>query len=179
MSEDNNLKDGVGELEPETRGEKGERAMSKKATTKQPWDVEIDIHLKKGCPDPQFEIYTTLPVSNGAIEFRNNHRPGFNITFTLYDESGENYLFPPQSKVREACWSLRGNTCPTSAAYDVFDPRTVDHSRTTLVVFNDNPDADHGGPLGEFMYTLRVTKDECASYCCLDPGGNDMNGPRI
>jgi hypothetical protein len=176
MSNDNRFDDpGVGELEPGARVDRGEsHSMSKKDVTKQPWDVEIDVHLKKACPDPEFEIYTTLPVVGGNILFENNHRPGFNICFNLIDETNSGYVFPPQSQIDEACWSAFGSECPKSPAYEVFELRHVDHDGTSLYVYNKNP-SPPGGP---FQYTLRVTNDGCKSFCALDPGGNDMNGPR-
>jgi hypothetical protein len=70
--------------------------------TKGAWDVQVDVHLTKGCPNPTFEIRSSLPESNGMLEFKNNRRPGFNIQFNLFDETGGNYVFPPQPKVREA-----------------------------------------------------------------------------
>lgn len=140
---------------------------------KQPWDVDVDVHLTKGCPNPKFDIHTNLPTSNGNIEFNNNHRPGFNVRFHLYDETGSGYVFPPQAKVKEACWSQLGTTCPQAPVWEVFDPRVVE-SPTVLRVYNDNPSP----PLGEFRYTLRVTTDGGTSYCNLDPGGADQNGPR-
>jgi hypothetical protein len=177
MSNDNRFDDpGVGELDPGARADRGENRMSKKAS-KSPWNVQVDVILTKGCPDPEFEIYTTLPVQDGNIVFQNNHRPGYSIDFNLYDETGSNppYKFPPQSHVKEACWSKLGTTCPTSPCHDVFDPKHVDNTGTILTVYNDNPTP----ALGVFQYALRVTQDGGGNYCRLDPGGNDMNGPRI
>jgi hypothetical protein len=177
MSDENGFEGaGLSELEPSTRAARGEESkpMSKRHTTKQPWDVQVDVHLKKACPNPQFEIYTSLPVQNGNIMFENNHRPGFNIEFNLYDETGNNYVFPPQSKVKEACWSKVGTACPTSEVWEVFDPKRVTNAGSTLEVYNDNPSPS----LGAFKYTLRVTKDGGTTYCELDPGGGDMNGSR-
>ena len=141
---------------------------------KKPWDVEVDVYLTKACPNPTFDIYTTLPSNGGDIVFENHHRPGFNVRFNLYDETGDGYVFPPQAKVREACWSQAGTTCPTSPVWDVFDPHRVENGGATLVVFNDNPTP----AIGPFKYTLRVTKDGGATYCDLDPGGLDGNGAR-
>ena len=148
------------------------------AAAKQAWDVVVDVYLTKGCPNPQFNLQTTLPVQNGNILFNNNRRPGFNITFNLIDETGEGYAFPPQPKVQEACWSKVGTTCPTSGSWEVFDPRRVTGGGSSLEVYNDNPKQPGGGGLGEFRYTLRVTKDGGTNYCDLDPGGVDQNGNR-
>ncbi len=144
-----------------------------------PWDVEIDVHLVKACPDPVFHLDTYLPIdpATGYIQFDNNHRPGFNVTFNLYDETGAGYTFPPQSKVDDACWSQLGTACPKTAKWDVLQPRNVSPDRLSLTVFNDNPGPPNG-PLGVFKYALRVTKDNGANYCDLDPGGVDNNGAR-
>jgi hypothetical protein len=177
MSEENGNPE-ISELEGRSRNDRdgAEESRKKPKTTpaKQPWDVEIDVHLTKACPNPVFELYSTLPTQNGKITFENNHRPGFNIRFNLYDETGGNYVFPPQPKVREACWSKIGSTCPSSPVWDVLDPRRVENGGTTLVVYNDNPSP----PLGEFHYALRVTNDGGLTYCPLDPVGGDQNGPR-
>ena len=174
MSEDKGIHGAaIDVLEPGDRVGTGEQGKGK-GMTKQPWDVEIDVHLTKGCPDPTFELQTHLPTQNGKFLFENNHRPGFNVTFTLFDDTGEGYVFPAQAQVKDACWSQAGTSCPTSPVWDVFDPRHVDHNGTTLTVYNENPSP----PIGDFQFTLRVTKDGGASYCALDPGGSDMNGPR-
>lgn len=142
---------------------------------KNPWDAQIDVHLTKGCPNPEFDIYSNLPTQGKKVIFKNNHRPGFNITFTLYDETGENYLFPLPADFMEACWSQAGTTCPTEPVWDIFEPISVSPDRKSLVVYNDNPSP----PIGDFYYVLRVTKDDDASYCNLDPIGGDQNGPRV
>jgi hypothetical protein len=141
---------------------------------KQPWDVEVDVYLTKGCPDPKFKLTTSLPRNGDDLVFENNRRPGFNVRFNLYDETGEGYVFPPQPKVSDACWSQAGTTCPTLPVSKVFEPRRVENGGTTLVVYNDNPSP----AIGPFKYTLRVTKDGGATYCDLDPGGLDGNGAR-
>lgn len=143
------------------------------APPKQPWVTEVDIYLTKGCPDPEFEIRTSLPVDqNGNIIFRNNRRPGFIIRFNLHDETGSGYVFPPQPQVQDACWSQRGSSCPQSAVRDVFDPQRVTNHGRTLEVYNRNPSP----AIGPFKYTLRITNDGGATFCDLDPGGDDQNG---
>ena len=139
------------------------------------WEVEIDVHLKSDGPNPNFKIVSQMPVDpSDNIIFENKHRPGFNIRFNLIDETGSSppYTFPPQPKVKEACWSKVGSNCPTTASWEVFDPQRVENSNTTLLVFNANPSP----ALGDFKYTLRVTKDGGTTYCELDPGGVDKNG---
>lgn len=167
-----NRDDDVLDAKPDSQSE----AMEETAMTRGvPWEVEIDVHLKKGCPDPEFEISTPLPRDpNGNIIFLNNHRPGFNIKFNLHDDTHSGYTFPGQAHVRDACWSQVGTACPTSPMWEVFEPRRVVNG-TTLIVYNDNPSP----PLGEFRYTLRVTNDGGDTYCDLDPGGVDGNGARL
>lgn len=147
------------------------------APPKQPWSVDVDIYLTKGCPDPQFEIKTSLPIdpATGNIIFHNNRRPGFIIRFNLHDETGTNppFVFPPQPQVQAACWSETGAACPQAPVWQVFDPRRVLNHGKTLEVYNQNPSP----ALGAFKYTLRVTNDGGATYCDLDPGGDDLNGP--
>ena len=145
------------------------------------WDVVIDVYLTKGCPDPEFNLMSTLPRDPaGNIIFENNRRPGFNIRFNLHDETGSNppYVFPaPPLDAAEACWSEVGTTCPTTCpANQVFTRLRVTNQGTALDAYNDNPGPAPG--LGEFRYTLRVTNDGGATYCNLDPGGVDNNGAR-
>ena len=149
------------------------------AMAPRPWDVEVDIYLTKGCPDPEFEIRTTLPIdpATGNIIFQNNRRPGFNIKFNLFDETGSGYVFPSQPQVQQACWSQLGTSCPQTSVWQVFDPRRVSNHGQTLEVYNQNPSQSGGNGLGPFKYTLRVTNDGGATYCDLDPGGDDQNGP--
>jgi hypothetical protein len=176
MSDHNESEDPeVVELEPGTRSTGGEEPKPMpKDTAKHAWDVEVDVYLRKAGPEPEFELFTTLPTEGGRIIFENNHRPGFHIRFNLIDETGGNYLFPPQPKVREACWSQVGDTCPQSPVWEVFDPQRVENGGATLKVYNDNPRP----ALGDFAYTLRVTNDGGISYCALDPIGGDRNGSR-
>lgn len=164
------MKDGQTMTAPGSQGSPGQGAGGSSA--KRPWDVEIDVHLTKGCPNPQFELHTPLPTSNGEIIFKNNHRPGFNISFNLIDKTGEGYTFPSQPNVDDACWSQYGTTCPTTACKDVFEPRRIKNQGMTLEVYNDNP-SPPGGP---FKFNLRVTKDGGQNYCDLDPDGNNQNG---
>jgi hypothetical protein len=145
-----------------------------------PHAARIDVHLTKGCPNPQFTLTSPdlpeNPPGSGNFIFRNNHRPGFNIRFVLDDQTaggtGSGYVFAPVPD--DACWSRWGNSCPNAPAYDVFCPLRV--NGTSLDVYNDNPGPEPG--MGPFKYTLRVTKDGGASYCDLDPGGVDNNGAR-
>ena len=152
----------------------GENAGEGSKVAKKPWNIEVDVVLTKGCPSPQFVLHTPLPILNGDIQFNNNHRPGFNITFNLIDETGDGYTFGPQSKKDDACWSQAGSVCPTSPCDDVFKVKSIKDQGMTLEVYNDNPSP----AIGPFQFNLRVTKDGGSNYCDLDPGGNDGNGPR-
>jgi hypothetical protein len=167
--------DRTDELKPDMEPMLSETRPQPPGPVGRPWEVEVDVYLESDGPDPCFSIYTSLPIdpSNGNIIFSNNHRPGFNIKFNLVDRTNSGYEFPPQPRVREACWSQLGNSCPRSPAWEVFDPRRVSNNGTTLEVYNQNPSP----ALGAFKYTLRVTNDGGASYCELDPGGTDQNGP--
>lgn len=156
------------------RAEHGAGAGEQRAA----WPAEVDVRLKRAGVDPQFEITSSLPRNAaGDLIFENNGRPGFVISFNLIDQSGGNYLFP--SRAHEAVWSAKGTQCPRSPAHQVFEPLRVAAQGKTLVVRNDNPGPDHGGPIGPFRYSLRATNDDGVSYLLLDPGGENMNGSRM
>jgi hypothetical protein len=141
---------------------------------KQPWSVDVDVHLKKVRNKIEFEVCSALqPTPGGKLVFRNNRRPGFNINFHLYDPDGTGYRFPPNAKRNDAVWSQLGSECPTSPKADVFDvKRVVEPDCMTLVVYNPNPSPAQG----DFWYTLRVTQDEGVNYYPLDPGASNQNG---
>lgn len=148
------------------------------------WDVIVDVYLNSTGPGPNdaaFDILTCLPVvvsgtnPNPQIQFNNEGRPGFNITFRLFDNTnggnGSNFQFA--SNPDDAVWSQLGSTCPTGPVWDVFpNNRTKVKDDTTVVVFNPNEE----GCLGPFQYTLNVSVDGNPPYLPLDPGGNNMNG---
>jgi hypothetical protein len=152
-----------------------------------PWQVQIDVYLEDDeCDPPRFRIESCLPVcptstaNDKILVFENNHRPGFDILFHLWDLTGKGYRFPRRPE--HAIWSAKGDACPMEAAHDVFDAiRTGDDPHTglpMLLVHNDNPGKDNGGPIRRFRYTLNVTRDDGAHYLRLDPGGDDQNGMR-
>jgi len=153
-------------------------ASTTAAAAKAPWTVDVDvILLDMNTNPPTFEIQSYLQnPPNGPLDFRNNHRPGFNIRFNLHDPNGTEYRFPKNGDRNQAVWSQRGSVdnCPNAECWEVFDPLSVDMpDRMTLVVFNSNV-APNVGPFG---YTLRVTNDE--EWRHLDPGGNNQNGPVV
>lgn len=139
-----------------------------------PWEVIVGVKLVSDDP-LQFQIESKdLPKKgNGSLEFKNNGRPGFNISFVLTDETGQGYLWPDNAHKDEAVWSEVGTACPgPPGKSNVFHAIGVDPGRTTLRVNNPNPDPAQG----QFMYTLRVTKDNGQNYLPLDPGGVNDNG---
>lgn len=150
---------------------------------KDAWDVVIDVYLNSVGPapnyDPDFDVQTCLPTKLEAddprrhVLFFNDGRPGFNITFRLFDNTngghGSGYRFAANND--DAVWSELGQNCPTARINEVFEQPKVKDA-TTLVVFNPNQDPC----LGEFRYTLNVSLDGNEPYVHLDPGGNNMNG---
>jgi hypothetical protein len=151
-----------------------------------PWQVQIDVYLEDDESDPPvFRIESCLPLSPASTKadkillFENNHRPGFEILFHLWDLTGKGYRFPQNAK--DAIWSKIGNDCPEEEAYEVLRPiRTGDDPHSglpMLVVFNENDKRD-GKEIGQFRYSLNVTRDGGANVVHLDPGGDDQNGMR-
>jgi hypothetical protein len=138
-----------------------------------PWDVEVDVYLESVGPPATYRIESYLqPQGNGDLVFENHGRPGFNVRFCLHDETGGDYKFPSPPNLRQAIWSQRGTSCPTSAVWDVFDAKQVKDQGMTLVAYNANPSPAQG----IFQYTLNVTNDNGSTYLAIDPGGNNMNG---
>ena len=147
-----------------------------------PWEIDVDVYLKSVSP-LDFELRTCLPIdpANKNISFSNNGRPGFTISFHLYDNtnggSGSGYVFPnppapPHKEAEWALWSKQGQGCPPKdhGEWDQFTSTNVKDHGLTLVVANKNDSVT------EFGYTLRVTNDNGASFVDLDPGGNNQNG---
>lgn len=146
-----------------------------------PWQAEIDVTLTSAGPPAEFQIQTCLPVDeNGNIIFGNNGRPGFNLTFRLYDNTNNNqgsgYAFPQGVSEADAVWSVLGQSgCPSEGAWEVFPKESisVEDEGATLVVSNPNPGPT---PQGNFRYTLNVVKAGTTSYVAIDPGGTNNNG---
>ena len=139
-------------------------------------DVSVDVILESDNP-VKFHLQSTdLPIVNGDLIFDNDHHNGFKIQFNLQDQTGKNYLFPPNSKKHDAVFSALGaGACPVANGKpQVFQVVGVDEPAcTTLRVQNPNVSP----VLGAFSYALQVTKDGGANYLPLDPGGVNQNGP--
>ena len=159
---------------------KGERPDPKdiknkvQSLPKKPWNVDVDVYLEPPGSDPPFTLETCLQkTSSGRIMFRNRRRPGFIIRFRLHDELNPGYLF--MSDPTEAIWSKKGpaTACPQTGVWQVFMPYAVEDGRMTLVVYNENPHP----AVGNFQFSLRVTRDDGSPPLLLDPGGGDQNGP--
>jgi hypothetical protein len=140
-------------------------------------DVHVDVILESDNP-VKFSVEPSPPGSlpmgpNGELIFANDHHPGFHIHFHLQDPHCLGYRFPKNSDKKEAIWSQLGSgACPSVGKWEVFQPLTVGASRMILTVDNPNPKPAQG----PFGYTLRVTKDNGATYLALDPGGVNQNG---
>lgn len=175
---------------PETHSHDQSPAQSKAAKSGRasrpgkPWAIDIDVYLQSDGANPKFYIESCLPKDSTKPDdelliFRNNGRPGFELRFHLWDLTGKGYRFPRNKD--DAVWSKVGDDdCPDSEAHEVFKPiRVVDGpDEPMLVVHNDNPDEENGGPLRKFRYTLNVTTTGTRPYLPLDPGGDDQNGSR-
>jgi hypothetical protein len=143
-----------------------------------PWEVTIDVYLNSVAADgtPDFDVQTCLPTDwpttdqNPIVNFYNDGRNGFRITFRFYDNTGSTNSYIFLTDANDAVWSAAGSTCPTQKCSEVFSqPKRVDDS--TLSVLNLNNDV-----LGPFQYALRVSNDKEKTVVTLDPGGNNMNG---
>jgi hypothetical protein len=143
-----------------------------------PWEVTIDIYLNAVATDgtPDFDVQTCLPTDwpskdqNPTVNFCNDGRNGFRITFRFYDNTGSANPYIFLKDADDAVWSVPGDSCPTSKCSLVFSQANrVDD--TTLSVLNPNKDV-----LGPFQYALRVSNDKEKTVVTLDPGGNNMNG---
>jgi hypothetical protein len=143
-----------------------------------PWEVTIDVYLNSVAADgtPDFDVQTCLPTDwsskdrNPTVNFYNDGRNGFRITFRFYDNTGSTNSYIFLKNANDAVWSAVGSTCPTQKCSEVFtQPKRVDD--TTLSVLNLNKDV-----LGQFQYALRVSNDQEKTVVTLDPGGNNMNG---
>ena len=135
-----------------------------------PWTVEVDVYVYGEECEPPFKIESFLQASeNGDLVFRNRGRHGFNVRFNLIDETGEGWEFPNQAQ--DALWSSEGVGCPPAGCgqWKEFEAHHV-QGQKILVVRNLNETET------KFGYTLRITKDNGASFRNLDPGGDNLNG---
>ena len=142
-----------------------------RALARDPWKCEVDIYLQPQGSDPPFELQTCLEMNSAKrIIFKNRRRPGFIIRFRLHDDLNPGYHFP--SDPTQAVWSQAGPDCPQAQAWEVFEPVAVEDSGMTLVVYNENPKP----AIGNFKYSLRVTRGNGPPFLLLDPGGTDSKG---
>lgn len=156
----------------------------------EPWLVQVDVYLSDDTTNPpEFQIESCLPHKTHTIAgkneeylvFDNHYRPGFRILFQLHDltnmdDPTNGYRFP--HKAQDAVWSQKGSVCPSQhCTPEVFVPvRVIEPDGTTLVVDFRNEKDQNGNPVGDFRYTLRVTKDGGNNFLELDPGGTGNNG---
>jgi hypothetical protein len=145
---------------------------------KAPRIVDIDVYLQPPGSNPPYTLDSTLPIKNGNLSFKNNGHPGLIVNFHLHDELNPGYTFPDSAHLRDGVWSELGPNCPTSGIWDVFQPLSVENDGMTLQAYNENPTQANGKGLGEFHFTLNVTKTGGPPYLALDPGGDDQNGSR-
>ena len=148
--------------------------------------VDVDVTLNSVTP-LDFSVAprgNSLPTGpGGELIFRNAGHRGFEVHFHLQDNTNLGYRFPPHSQKHEAVWSELGTgKCPSSQVREVFHViRVVESAGMSLEVLNPNPPIpDPPNPpagQGKFGYTLRVTNDGGRTYLCLDPGGDNQNGP--
>ena len=143
----------------------------------------VDVYLNSVGPGPDFtpnfDVETCLPTDfvgsdpKPHVYFFNDGRPGFNVSFRLFDNTnngeGSGYRFA--RKAADAVWSQLGPDCPTSPISQIFKrPHLKDP--TTLVVFNENTAPN----VGDFHYSLNVSTTGEEPYVHLDPRGINMNG---
>ena len=173
-------------IKPRASAKPKSKAGAKPRTTargpREKWKVQVDVYLEDDTTDPpRFRIETCLPCYDAKpgdkiMVFNNNGRPGFEIHFHLHDLTMQGYRFARSRD--DAVWSRIGDDCPTTEAHEVFEvERVVEPDGTMLVVRNEN-DRRNNKPLGRFRYTLNVTTTGREPYLPLDPGGDDLNGPR-
>jgi len=138
------------------------------------WTVDVDVYLENENNPPDFTVETCLPTTGNDIAFHNRGRNGFKVAFHLHDLTGNGYCFPgPPQGEDKALASTIGEGCPpknSTEQWEEFKAIKVKDSRMTLVVRNLNQSVT------KFGYTLRVTKDDGATFLELDPGGDNQNG---
>lgn len=168
-----------------SKGKDPQPSMEARGLAKnEPWQVQVDVYLEDDSTDPpKFRVESCLPhkirdfkgKDEKYLVFHNNHRPGFRILFQLHDlTAGGAYRFPKVA--RDAVWSKIGDECPRKGSWEkseVFNVERVSNE-TLLVVRFENERI-----IGDFRYTLNVTKTGDQPYLELDPGGTGMNGQPI
>jgi hypothetical protein len=139
------------------------------------WAVDVYVYLHSESPgDFTVESYLQSDPGSKNLVFYNRDHPGFDVTFHLVDETGLGYRFPQPSNREDAIWSQMGTDCPSSPVWEVFQNHriTVGPQGLTLTAHNPN----EGSAVGEFRYTLNVSRTGNSPYLPLDPGGNNNNG---
>jgi hypothetical protein len=141
------------------------------------WDVDVYVYLhSETIGDFTVESYLQSDPHSNQLIFYNRRHPGFDVNFHLIDETGFGYRFPQPAHREDGIWSQLGTTCPTSAApvWDVFVRDSIDVRDRGLTVRAHNP--NEAPAVGEFRYTLNVSRDGEPPYLPLDPGGTNNNG---
>lgn len=149
------------------------KAEGATATGRGKWQVPVDVYLVSADP-LQFHIESPIQSAPDTdLIFHNNCHPGFEVVFTLYDQTDDPDGYSFEKHKEDAVWSQLGEgetACPKSEIWTVFKPLRLSDDRMILTVFNKNS----GDALGPFQYALNVTNG--SKKLSLDPGGNNMNG---
>lgn len=142
----------------------------------QPWEVDVFVYLHSDAPgDFTVESYLQSSPDSSKLIFYNRFHPGFWVKFHLIDEHDLGYRFPLPSNREDGLLSKLGSDCPTieDPHWDVFEKSSIQIiDSVTLRAFNPNEEP----ALGDFQYTLNVSKDGKPRYLPLDPGGTNNNG---
>ncbi len=149
--------------------------QEKTSTEKQPKGEVVTVVLKPS-DIPPFKLKSSL-IKNGKLTFKNDHFPGFNVSFEL-DDNRENsgYRFPtdPDKALAAKPRTAGTNPCPSQGeTWPEFKPLSVTNGSTLEVRnLNQNPE--------EFGFTLFVTRmrNGKEEILMLDPIGDNKNGPR-
>jgi len=130
-------------------------------------DVTVTVHLDLSSTPP-FTLETSLPkTGKGNLKFKGGKKDGFLISFEL-DDPDNVYTWGPDPA--QALWSTSQAVCPTEAGqWDQFTSQGITNGGMTLQVLNRNETVQ------DFGYTLRVTRDNGATYVDLDPIGTNQN----
>jgi hypothetical protein len=128
----------------------------------------------------KFALQTGLLKGN-ELEFRNNHKDGFDLRFNIVDPDGTGYLFPDDEK--EAMWvktvNLPTDPCPDQppASYwpnEFYAEGVVSNNRTLKVRNENNPPAQ----LFKFSLWFTKTPNLPGTCICFDPIGDNQNGAK-
>jgi len=139
------------------------------------WAVDVYVYLHSETPgDFTVESYLQSEPNSSNLVFYNRYHPGFDVTFHLVDETGLGYRFPQPPNRQDGIWSQLGTGCPSSEVWDIFEKHriTVGPQGGTLTAHNPNVEP----AVGEFRYTLNVSRTGNPPYLPLDPGGTNNNG---